>query len=148
MCQPSDAEIFRRGGRLVRSFCDHDSRAELGTLADLRRSCWVIARPNLMPVMARYADGEISCNSPARKELRRLFPEGKFIEFAVPSNTGFQQRASEPEEPIRDSDGDTGPSGARPKPRGEPSSSHSPVAESWANAVWQAAQPTRSSDGE
>lgn len=139
MRPPSDAEIFRRVGRVVRSCCDRNSRAELGTLADLRRACWVIAHPNLMPVMARYADGEISCNAPARKELRRLFPKGEFIESAGLSNPALIQGGAERKMSTKES------TAVQPAPEsgkvlgGSPINLQQPATRSWVFTVQKAA---------
>jgi integrase len=97
MRPPSDSEIFRRAERLIRSCCTAHARKQLGTISDLRRCCWAMAHPHLNPVMARYADSEISANSPSRKSLRRLFPLGQFVEFSIPQNPSCQLRPGMPE---------------------------------------------------
>jgi hypothetical protein len=65
----------------VIELCTSELEKSLGGLAALRQCAWVIATVESLPLLAQYADREISANSLPRTELRRLFPQGEFLRF-------------------------------------------------------------------
>jgi integrase len=97
IASPKDNVVFDRLKALFKGPLGERSDQKLGGLAGLRRCAYAVAHVELRPVIARYANSEMPSSSLPREALRRLFPAGELIQFAVPQEEDKIQHSAKAE---------------------------------------------------